>query len=161
MLSLEGMDVRFDDREALAALVSDDFGAFGSEIVVTQGMIDDFAFLTRDDQWIHTDTERCARESPFGGKTIAHGFLVLSLVGALSADQDLVIVGQRVIINYGAEYLRFVSPVPVDSRIHARRRLVAVAEKGPGTQLTFESAIHVVDSDKPAVIYRSLVLFMP
>lgn len=153
-------EIRFDDRAALEARVSEAFGAFGPQIEITQAMIDAFAELTGDDQWIHTDVERCLRESPFE-KPIAHGFLVLSLVGALSPQTELRIVGQSTVINYGADLLRFVSPVPVESRIHARRRIAHVRKKGTGTQITFESEIYVVGSERPAMVYRSLVLFMP
>lgn len=153
--------VRFDDLEALQTLVSEELGPFGEPMLVSQQMIDRFAELTMDEQWIHVDPERCAKESPFG-TTIAHGFLILSLVTALKSGSDLEITGYGSVINYGADKLRFVSPVPAGSRIHARRRIAHVRRKGPkGTQLTFETEIHVVGADKPAMIYRSLALFMP
>ena len=68
--------IKFDDVPALQAKVSEEFGPFGGELEVTQSMIDRFAELTGDRQWIHVDVERCRRESPFGGP-IAHGFLTL------------------------------------------------------------------------------------
>ena len=153
--------VRFDDLEALSALVSDELGPFGEPILVSQAMIDAFAKLTMDEQWIHVDVERCARESPFK-TTIAHGFLVLSLVTALKSEGAAQIVGYGSVINYGADKLRFVSPVPAGSQIHARRRIAHVRKKGiGGTQITFETEVQVVGADKPAMIYRSLALFMP
>jgi acyl dehydratase len=156
---MSGDEIRYDDLPALEALVSDGFGPFGRELEVTQRMIDAFAELTGDHQWIHSDVERARRESPFGG-TIAHGFLVLSLLGPLAEGTGPRIVGHRTVINYGAEHLRFVSPVPSASRIHARRRLVAARRKGHGTQITFETEARVVGGERPALVCRSLVLFL-
>lgn len=154
------VEVRFDDLETLQTHVSEAWGAFGPTITVTQAMIDQFAELTQDHQWIHIDPERCAAESPFG-VPIAHGFLVLSLLTALTAEPELRLTGHGSVINYGADKLRFAAPVPAGSEVHARRRLVHVRKKGPkGTQLTFETEIHAVGADRPAVVYRSLVLFM-
>jgi acyl dehydratase len=154
-------EVRFDDLDALQTLVSEEMGPFGEPIHVSQDMIDRFAELTMDEQWIHTDVERCKKESPFE-TTIAHGFLILSLITALKDGSDTRITGFGSAINYGADKLRFVSPVPSGSDIHARRRIAHVRKKGPGgTQITFETEVHVVGADKPAMIYRSLALFMP
>ena len=72
-------EIRFDDVEALQKHVSEDFGAFGESIEVTQEMVNQFADVTGDHQWIHIDVERCERESPFGGP-IVHGFFTLSLL---------------------------------------------------------------------------------
>jgi acyl dehydratase len=155
------MDVRFDDLDALQALVSEDFGDFGEPLTVTQEMIDRFADLTDDHQWIHVDRQRCQRESPLR-TTIAHGFLILSLLTALKPPLGPRIVGQGSLLNYGADKLRFVAPVPAGSAIHARRRIAHVRKKGVGgTQLTFETEIWVVGQSKPALLYRSLVLLMP
>ncbi len=154
-------EVRFDDLEKLQALVADELGPFGEPLLVSQEMIDRFAKLTMDEQWIHVDVARCDKESPFGAP-IAHGFLVLSLVTALKDGSDRRIVGFGSAINYGADKLRFVSPVPAGARIHARRRIAHVRKKGiGGTQITFETEVRVVGADKPAMLYRSLALFMP
>ena len=75
-------DIRFDDIAALKSKISDTFGDWSDPIEVTQDMINRFAELTGDHQWIHVDVERAKRESPFGG-TIAHGFLTLSLLPAM------------------------------------------------------------------------------
>jgi acyl dehydratase len=154
-------EVRFNDLETLKTLVSEELGPFGEPIGITQAMIDQFAELTLDKQWIHVDPVRCEKESPYG-TTIAHGFLVLSMVSALKSGSDTRIVGAGSVINYGADKLRFVSPVPAGSEIHARRRIAHVRKKGiGGTQLTFETEVHVVGAEKPAMLYRSLALFMP
>ena len=102
---------RFDDLDALRALASDAFGDFGPRTEVTQQMIDAFAELTGDRQWIHVDVERATRESPFGGP-IAHGFLTLSLLPKMAAGASLQVTGHTNAVNYGAESLRFLSPVP-------------------------------------------------
>ncbi len=152
--------IRFDDIEKLKTKVSDTFGAFGPTIDVTQDMINKFADLTGDHQWIHVDVERAKRESPFR-QTIAHGFLTLSLLPVLRAGSDYQIVGYGNATNYGADKLRFVSPVPAGSKVHARSRLVAVEAKPKGTQITTEINVHVVGNDKPAIIYVMLVLYHP
>ena len=153
-------EVRFDDLTTLRSLVREEFGPFGPEVEVTQAMIDGFADLTNDHQWIHVDVARAERESPFG-QTIAHGFLVLSLLPGLKDGNDLTITGEKLRINYGADRLRFVSPVRSGSRIHLRRRIVEVTEKRAGIQLTQESEIGIVGEDKPAVAYRHLTLLVP
>jgi acyl dehydratase len=152
--------IRFDDIEKLKTKVSDTFGPFGSEVQITQDMINKFADLTGDHQWIHVDVERCKRESPFK-QPIAHGFLTLSLLPVLRAGSDYQIVGYGNATNYGADKLRFVSPVPAGSKVHARSRLVAVEAKPKGTQVTQEINVHVAGNDRPALIYVMLVLYHP
>lgn len=152
--------IRFDDIEKLRGKVSDVFGPFGAAIEVTQDMINKFADLTGDHQWIHVDVERAKWESPFR-HTIAHGFLTLSLLPALRAGSDFQIVGFGNATNYGADKLRFVSPVPAGSKIQARSRLVGVEAKPKGTQVTQEINVHVVGNDKPALIYVMLLLYHP
>ncbi len=153
-------NIRFDDIDKLRTKISDTFGGFGPEIQVTQEMINKFADLTGDHQWIHVDVERAQRESPFR-QTIAHGFLTLSLLVALRASADFQLVGYGNVTNYGADKLRFVSPVPAGARVHARSRLMAVEAKPKGTQLTQEINVHVVGNDKPALIYVMLTLYHP
>jgi acyl dehydratase len=152
--------IRFDDIEKLKTKVSDTFGPFGAEAQVTQDMINKFADLTGDHQWIHVDVERCKRESPFK-QPIAHGFLTLSLLPVLRAGSDYQIVGYGNATNYGADKLRFVSPVPAGAKVYARSRLVAVEAKPKGTQVTQEINVHVVGNDRPALIYVMLVLYHP
>ncbi|KZX82629.1 nodulation protein NodN, partial [Alcanivorax sp. HI0011] len=83
---------------------------------VDQPRIDGFAELTEDPQWIHTDPERAARESPFG-TTIAHGFLSLSLLSAMAMDVLPAIKGQAMGINYGFDKVRFMNPVREGSNV--------------------------------------------
>ena len=156
--------IKFDDVTALQKKVSEEFGAFGGEVEVTQKMINDFAELTGDRQWIHIDVERCRRESPFGGP-IAHGFLTLSLLPALSAKTrdagDWMIVGQGNVVNYGSDKLRLLSPVPAGAKIHSRSRLAAVEAAPKGTRVVREIAVHVVGQEKPALLYAMILLYQP
>src|SRR5512135_3394237 len=135
--------IRFDDIEKLRGRVSDTFGAFGPEIEVTQDMINKFADLTGDHQWIHVDVERAKRESPFKAP-IAHGFLTLSLLPAMKREPEWRLTGYGSATNYGANKLRFVSPVPAGSKVHSRGRLVGVEPHPKGTQVTQEINVHVV-----------------
>ncbi len=152
--------IRFDDVDAIQAKVSEEWGAFGEELEVTQQMIDGFAELTGDHQWIHVDVERCKKESPFGGP-IAHGFLTLSLLPKMSSVEksDYAIVGAGNVTNYGSDKLRFLSPVPSGSKVHSRSRLVSVQGSPKGTRVEREVAIHVVGNDRPALVYSSIVLY--
>ncbi len=152
--------IGFDDIEKLKTKISDTFGPFGPEFEITQDMINKFADLTGDHQWIHVDVERCKRESPFK-QPIAHGFLTLSLIPKIRAVTDYQVVGFGNATNYGADKLRFTAPVPAGSKVHARSRLVAVERKAAGTQVTNEINVHVVGQERPAVIYLMLVLYHP
>jgi len=151
-------EIRFDDVDGLNAAVSEAFGPWGPPTKVTQEMVDAFAELTGDHQWIHSDVER-ARAGPFGG-TIAHGFLTLSLLPALGA-QTVRITGQSSAVNYGAERLRFLAPVPIPSEIHARGRLVKAEARPKGTLITTEADVSVVDAEKPSLLYMMQVLYLP
>ncbi|MFN8544632.1 MAG: MaoC family dehydratase [Candidatus Binatia bacterium] len=153
-------DIRFDDIAALKAKVGAAFSDWSEPIEVTQGMIDRFAELTGDHQWIHVDVERAKRESPFKG-TIAHGFLTLSLLPAMRTKQTWRIAGYGNATNYGANKLRFVAPVPAGARIQARSRLLAAEAHPKGTQITTEINVHVAGSEKPALIYEMVVLYHP
>lgn len=149
--------IPFDDIDAINAHASDAYGDWGSEVVVTQEMINAFAELTGDHQWIHVDVERCEKESPFGGP-IAHGFLTLSLMPSL-IKIPVELSGQKNVVNFGSGGLQFRRPVPAGAILHARSRVVEAAKHKVGTLLTFESAIHVKDSAKPSMVYTSLILF--
>ncbi|MHA7838141.1 MAG: MaoC family dehydratase [bacterium] len=154
--------IAFDDIEALQAHVSDEFGDFGEPVEISQEMIDQFADITGDHQWIHTDVERAARESPFK-TTIAHGFLTLSLLPMLNAKSSapFQVVGFGNAVNYGSDKLRFLSPVPAGAKVHARSRLVSAEAGKKGTRIEQEIAIHVVGNDRPALLYGMIVLYQP
>ena len=156
---MESEKIQFDDIAALEKHVSEEFGPFGTEVDVTQEMINQFADVTGDHQWIHLDVERAKRESPFG-TTVAHGFLTLSLLPKLSAQAQppYIVVGFGNVTNYGSDKLRFLSPVPVGSKVHARSRLVSVEVGKKGVRVEQEAAIHVEGSDRPAVLYNMITL---
>jgi len=153
-------EIRFDDVPALESAISEAFGPWGPEVAVTQDMIDRFAELTGDRQWIHVDVERAKRESPFGGP-VAHGFLTLSLVPSLRPGRTFAVTGHGSAINYGSDGFRFLAPVPADAKVQARSRLAAVEAKPKGTLVTTETAVHVVGSEKPSLLYKGLVLYSP
>lgn len=121
-------------------------------IVLDQAMIDAFADATGDRQFIHVDPVAAAA-TPFGG-TIAHGFLLLSLMPRLAATTDLPrVTDARMEVNYGGNRTRFLSPVRSGSRIRGRFTLLKLDEKRPGQwQRTTEYAVEVDGTDKPALI---------
>ncbi|MBU6280853.1 MaoC family dehydratase [bacterium] len=153
-------EIRFDDLDGLRARVIEDYSPWGPEIEVTQDMIDRFAELTGDHQWIHVDVERCRRESPFKGP-IAHGFLTLSLLPKLRARTDFAIVGHGNAVNYGADKLRFLSPVPAGAKVRARSRLTSVEAKPKGTMVKQEIQVGIVGQETPALLYEMIVLYNP
>jgi acyl dehydratase len=153
-------NIRFDDIAALQKHLSQEFGEFGEPVEVSQAMIDRFAEITGDHQWIHTDVERAKKESPFK-TTIAHGFLTLSLLPLLSAQgkASYQVTGHGNAVNYGSDKLRFLSPVPANSKVHARSRLVSAEAGAKGTRVETEIAVHVVGSDRPALLYSMIILY--
>ena len=152
-------NIRFDDVEKLRSKVSQEFSTWSQPIDVTQDKINQFADVTGDHQWIHIDVERAKRESPF--KTpVAHGFLTLSLIPAFEIPREWNVTSFRNVVNYGANKLRFISPVPADAKVHARSRVVAVESKPQGTQVTMETQVQVVGQDKPALIYEGIFLYV-
>jgi len=124
---------------------------------VTQERINLFAEATEDRQWIHTDPQRAARESPFGG-TIAHGFLTLSLLSELG-KRAMSVGGVRMGINYGLNRVRFVAPVPAGARIRGRFRLAAVEDISGGVQATWGVTVEREGGDKPCCVAEWLVRY--
>ena len=124
---------------------------------VTQERINLFAEATEDRQWIHTDPERAARESPFK-VTIAHGFLTLSLLSELG-KRALAVGGVRMGINYGLNRVRFVAPVPAGARIRGRFTLNAVEEIKGGAQATWSVTVEREGNDKPCCVAEWLVRY--
>jgi uncharacterized protein len=149
----------YRDVERLRTAITDEFTDWSNAVEVTQAMIDDFARLSGDDYWIHTDPERAARESPFG-TTIAHGMLVQSLVGRLNLQLPLEVTGYRSMVNYGSDKLRFPTPVPAGSRIHARSRVKQIRAAPFGTLVTIDIHIHIVGNPRPSVTNELMVLYL-
>lgn len=119
-------------------------------VEITQERIDTFARAIGDFQWIHVDAER-AKNSPFG-RTIAHGFLTLSLLSHL-AEQTFSFSDRRMGINYGLNRVRFTSPVPVGSRVRAHFTLAKFEKiEGNGVQVTWNTVVEIEGASKPALV---------
>ncbi|MBO9449710.1 MaoC family dehydratase [Tropicibacter sp. R16_0] len=127
-------------------------------ITVDQAMIDQFATVTHDEQWIHVDPERAAAETPFGG-TIAHGFLSLSLASRFAYECLPVYEGQVMGINYGFNKIRFLAPVKSGSRLRGRFVLRDI-KKRSATEIQRETglSIEIEGSDTPALVAEWLSL---
>lgn len=141
----------------------DEFAAFlGKEIgiseyiTVTQEQIDKFADATMDHQWIHTDPERAAKESPFKS-TIAHGYLSLSLLTYLWYSV-VDVQNVKMIVNYGIESLRFQQPVLVNDRIRARVSLKEIKDLRGVARIQVKIITEIEGQQKPA--YEALVNFL-
>ena len=129
-----------------------------SWFVVTQSMIDKFAEATGDHQWIHVDVDRAKREMP-GGKTIAHGFLTLSLIPRLS--QEIVAIRKRSrALNYGSNKVRFTGPVPAGSRIRLTQILKASEKVDGGRRLVYEATIEIEGATRPALVAETITLVL-
>jgi len=125
---------------------------------IDQDRIDAFAACTGDDQWIHVDVERAARESPFGG-TIAHGYLVLSMLAPMQSEIGVVPEDAGQAINFGMDKLRFLAPVKAGARVRMRITLAAVEDRGKGrVLLRTENTMEIEGGDKPAFTAESLAL---
>lgn len=140
----------------LQARVGQELGVSGWH-VVTQDMIDRFADVTRDHQFIHVDPVRAA-DTPFGG-TIAHGFLTLSLLSGLRQEAVPPFEGQAMGINYGFDKVRFPSPVKTSARIRGRFVLGAVTPRAAGeVLLQYRATVEIEGEAKPAISAEWLVL---
>ncbi len=129
-------------------------------VTVDQAMIDKFAEATGDHQWIHVDVERAKAEMP-GGKTIAHGFLTLSLLPRLGATIWAITHRSRG-LNYGLNKLRFTAPVPVGARVRLKQTLLAADDvKDGGVRLTFENVMEIEGSAQPALVAEGLSIVFP
>jgi acyl dehydratase len=133
----------------LAEHVGKDLGP-SDWITVDQPMIDKFAEATGDHQWIHVDVERARKEMP-GGKTIAHGYLTLSLVPRLAATLTRVKKRARG-VNYGSNKVRFINPVQAGARIRLRQRIKNVEDIPGGVRVTSEMTVEIEGHDKPALV---------
>jgi acyl dehydratase len=122
-------------------------------VTIDQAMIDTFAEATGDHQWIHVDPERAAA-GPFG-RTIAHGFLTLSLLPRL-VQQVYRVEGAAMAVNYGLDKVRFVAPVPVDSRVRVSSSVLGVEEAGGGLRVRLESTVELEGSERPACVAHTI-----
>jgi len=125
---------------------------------VTQEQVNLFADATGDHQWIHTDPERAAT-GPFS-RTIAHGYLTLSMAPAL-LDEILRVDGLAAVVNYGLGKVRFPAPVPVGSRVRMSADCAAVLEVSGGYQLTLALTFEREGHPKPACVAEILFRYYP
>jgi acyl dehydratase len=117
---------------------------------ISQEMIDRFAALTGDTQWIHVDVERARLESPFG-TTIAHGFLTMSLMSRMVHEAVEVRGDFKLRVNYGFNKLRFPSPVPAGARVRGRISVNSVRDVEGGSEVNWGVVIEIEGREKPAV----------
>lgn len=155
-----------DDRRAQPVLSLAEYQArIGTEmgvsdwVIVDQGMIDRFADLTGDHQFIHVDPVKAAA-TPMGG-TVAHGFLTLSLLGGFGMQIVAPLAGMVMSINYGFDKLRFLAPVRSGSRIRGHFTLSAIEAKGPSQHLLrFTTSVEIEGGAKPALAAEWLVMMV-
>ena len=143
--------------ELLQSILGSEVGV-SEWILIDQTRIDDFASVTEDNQFIHTDPKRARNETDFGG-TIAHGFLVLSLASKFSLDVLRNDSLKSFVINYGFDKVRFISPVPANSFVRGRFNLKRVDVNRPTElRLVHDLSIEIKDSSRPAIIAEWITL---
>ena len=129
-------------------------------VTIDQERINKFADATMDHQFIHVDPEQA---TPVFGSTIAHGFLSLSLVAGIPFTQEIgmVLEGTKMGLNYGLDKVRFLSPVPVDSKVRIHMKCIDITEKNPGQYLAkTEVTMEIEGVEKPAFIAETLSMFI-
>ena len=127
-------------------------------ITINQERINQFANATGDDQWIHVDSSRAKNELP-DGKTIAHGYLTLSLIPALTRN-FIEVAGLSQVINFGCIKVRFYSTVNEGDKVRARGTLLQARKRGSMIQLLSKISVEVDGSKKPACVVEMLVLLV-
>jgi len=140
----------FKDFSELKAAVGSEIGV-SDWLEITQDRINKFADATGDEQWIHVDVERAARESP-SGTTIAHGLLSLSLI-PLFIRGVIGVAGLKNTLNYGANRIRYLTPVPAGSRLRGRVAIVAAEDVPPDAlRVTYQVTIEIEGGKRPACV---------
>lgn len=147
----------FADVDDLRAHTGTHLG-FSDWHVVDQESINQFADATDDHQWIHTDPNRAAR-GPFGG-TVAHGYFTLALVPKL-ADEIYAVDNIALVINYGADRVRFLAPVMTDSSIRAGVELLDVSVIDSGFRVTDRVTVEIAGGVKPACVAETVSILVP
>jgi len=143
----------FQTLAELSALAGQEV-AVSDWVVVTQERVNQFAQATGDHQWIHVDVDK-ARSGPFGG-TIAHGFLTLSLIPCFF-ESALTVLETRMGVNYGLNRVRFMSPVPVGSRLRARLTLLqSDSIEQNGFQMLWAVSVEREGATKPVCVAESI-----
>lgn len=138
----------FDSPTELAGKVGEHLG-YSDWLVISQERINQFAEVTGDDQWIHVDVERARREAP-GGTTIAHGYLLLSLMGVL--QPQIFSVNAKSVLNYGLNRMRFLAPVPAGARVRLGHMVKSAEQVGGGWRIAAEVTLEIEGGTKPAFV---------
>jgi len=140
----------FSDFNDLKSAVGREVGV-SNWLEISQERINKFADATGDEQWIHVDPERAAREMP-GGKTIAHGLLSLSLI-PMFIRQVIGLRGLQNTLNYGANKIRYLTPVPAGSRLRGRVSILEAQDVPPNAlRVTYKVAIEIEGGERPACV---------
>jgi len=140
----------FKDFDELKSAVGTEVG-ISDWVEITQDRINQFADATGDEQWIHVDPARAAREMP-GGKTIAHGLLSLSLI-PMFIRSIIGVRGLRNTLNYGANRIRYLTPVPAGSRLRARLTILEAEDVSPDAlRVTYRVTIEIEGGQRPACV---------
>ena len=147
------------DLDALRAQVSEEFGEWSRSLEITQAMIDQFAEISGDRQWIHTDVERAKKESPFGS-TIAHGFLTLAIMPRIRPPQCFEVTHYKSVTNYGSNGFTFIAPITPGTQLRAKQRLVDVQEHRLGVMLISEVVFQAEANEKPALVFNLKLLYI-
>jgi acyl dehydratase len=137
------------DLAELKTLIGEHIG-YSEFLEIDQARVQLFADATGDQQWIHTDPERAKAQSPFGGP-IAHGYLTLSL-GPVLLPQIFSVGGIAMGVNYGANKVRFMAPVPVGAKLRAGVKVLAVDDIQGGAQVTLETTFETEGASKPSCV---------
>jgi acyl dehydratase len=146
----------FKDFDEMKKAVGTEVGV-SDWVQVTQERIDRFAEATGDEQWIHVDVARAKRELP-GRSTIAHGLLTLSLVPQF-VRSTIGLEGIKNTLNYGANRIRYLTPVPAGSRLRARTSIVAAEDAPPdGLRVTYGITIEIEGAQRPACVAEMLAI---
>ena len=151
------MSTVFEHPEALLGAVGQHLG-YSDWLEIDQKRIDLFADATGDHQWIHVDPERAA-SGPFG-KTIAHGYLTLSLAN-LFLPQIMEVRNTSMGVNYGCEKVRFPAAVPVGSRVRGGGEVISAEAVKGGVQVVVRMTIEIEGSDRPACVIDTISRFFP
>lgn len=146
----------FDGFDEIKSAVGKEIGA-SDWIEITQERINRFAEATCDEQWIHVDQERAREELP-GGRTIAHGLLSLSLA-PMFIRSVMGLKGLKNTLNYGADRIRYLSPVPAGSRIRGRTTIAEAEDVPPdGLRVNYRMVIEIEGGQRPACVAELIAL---
>jgi acyl dehydratase len=150
------MPVIVGTLEQAKALVGQEIGV-SDWVTIDQARVNLFADATDDHQWIHTDPQRARAEMP-NGNTIAHGYLLVSLMPAL-VNTLVEMPGLQRAINYGLNKVRFKNPVPVGSRVRMRSKLLHAQKRAGALQVILENTLEVEGQAKPACVAEVLAMY--